>query len=79
MFLLKRDYYVPFENIPYLLNAISTSSVIDLYEAYRRILIYISSVEIEDDNYGNKKLFSKLLRKFFNNSNANELINYFLI
>lgn len=76
MFLLKRDYYVPFENIPYLLNAISTSSVIDLYEAYRRILIYISSVEIEDDNYGNKKLFSKLLRKFFNNSNANELINY---
>jgi hypothetical protein len=75
MFLLKKDHLVSPINIIYILNRLSTSSIIDLNNAFKRILINIASFEI-DDKYSNKKYFIKLLRKFYNNTDSKDIINY---
>jgi hypothetical protein len=75
MFSLKKDHIVSEKNILYILNRLATSSIVDLYNAFIRILMNITSFEI-NDNYLNKKYFIKLLRKFYNNTKSKYLVNY---
>lgn len=74
MSLLKRDFTIKIENIPYILNKAINSSIIDLYEMYMKCLPFISVTEIKDQK--NKESFIKILRKFYNNTQSHELVNY---
>lgn len=75
MFLFRSDYS-PDNNddMLYILNRLTSSSFIDLYEGYIRVLSFFAMRDVSKSK--NKAFFIKGLRKLYNNTKDEMLINF---